>query len=75
MPDNGKIGLRELRSCIRSTNDALLHLNRSIVFFEHARKLRLDVPELRRIEALLNRDVLGPLVDCMEKSLGPEDRN
>ena len=75
MPDNGKIGLRELRSCIRNTNDALLHLNRSIAFFEHARKLRLDVGELRRLEGLLNKEVLGPLVDCMEKSLGPEDRN
>jgi hypothetical protein len=75
MPDHGRIGLRELRACIHDLNEGLLRLGRSIAHFEHARKIRLDVGELHRLEYVLRTEVVDALVACMEKSLGPEDRN
>lgn len=75
MPDHGKIGLRELRACVHDLSEAAIRLDHSIAHFMHARKLRLDTDELFRIGTILRTDVLGGLVTCMEKSLGPEDRN
>lgn len=75
MPDHGKIGLRELKSCIHDLNEAILRLNQAAAHFEHARKLRLDVEELQRIEALLREDALASLVKCIERTIGKEEKN
>lgn len=75
MSNHGQSGLRELRACLRDVNESLRHLNLSIAHFIHARKVQLDVDELKRIEVVLGTEVFDGLVRCIEQSIGREDRN
>lgn len=75
MSNHGQSGLRELRACLCDVNEGLLRLNRSIAHFIHARKVQLDVDELKRLEVVLRTEVFAGLLRCMEQGIGREDRN